>query len=110
MNDWYGKTPVDVACDPTLSTTAKAVYAVLAVHVDVRTNQCYPSWATLQRATGKSRATVYRALRELVDAGVVTIEARFHKGQQTSNLYTLIPRGEGVTGETPRGFTSDTQN
>lgn len=51
--------------------------------------QCWPSIDTLSLDTGLSRASVKRALRKLVERGLMT-KARQVKGHlQTSNFYVL---------------------
>lgn len=52
---------------------------------------CFPAVPTIGRELHISISTVKRAMRELVEAGYVTKESRFRKGNrgQTSNLYTL---------------------
>lgn len=85
---WLGTVSGQVAMDPDLSVTAKAVYLVLAVHADM-TGWSYPSVSRIAIALDKSRRVVFRALAELEEAGVVERQHRFIDGRQTSNQYVL---------------------
>ena len=108
---WHGKVPQELAYYAALSGSAAKVYLVLATHADRITGQCWVSKATMQRATGLSRATVTRAITELVDSGWVKREPRFREGHQTTNLYTLLSRRTGrLRNDTPRGLMGEPQN
>lgn len=89
-NAWFGNITTEVAFDPTVSVTAKAVYLVLACHADMETGECWVSNTTTARHLGVSRVTVVRAMNELCETGLVTRTPRFYKGQQSSNLITLV--------------------
>ena len=68
---------------------ARCVYAALCLH-DYGSHKVFPSEATLVKLSGVSRSKVYVALRELEEAGVITVEHRHAKsGVRQSNLYTL---------------------
>ena len=73
-----------------VSAQAIRLYAVLSRYAD-QTGHAYPSRKTL--ATGlnvRSKDTVDRALKELVDLGAVTVTTRYDQaGDQTSNAYTI---------------------
>jgi hypothetical protein len=86
---WLGHVSGAVALDPAISVTAKAVYLVLAVHAD-RHGFAFPSVTRIAVGIGRARSTVNLALNELVDAGVLRIERRWHEGRQTSNGYHLL--------------------
>lgn len=52
---------------------------------------CFPGVKTISRECNISPRTVQRALNDLVDAGFLKKESRFHEqGGQRSNLYTLL--------------------
>lgn len=49
---------------------------------------CWPSVKTLALASGASARTVQRAVKKLVEAGVITVEVRMRpNGSHTSNIY-----------------------
>jgi hypothetical protein len=76
--------------DTDMSCHAKLLLVVLSSYVNVRSQQCWPSHATLAGQCGVSVDTVQRALRELRDRGLVTWEQRTRRDTgQTSNLYSL---------------------
>ena len=68
---------------------ARAVY----MYLKDRTNKdgtCWPSIRTVARELHLSRATVYRALDDLCNAGLLTKENRWREnGGCTSNLYRI---------------------
>lgn len=90
IRPWFGNITTEVALNPAISTTAKAVYLVLAVHADLETGECWVLNSNIARHLGVHRATVIRCLNELVDAGALHRLPRFIDGQQRSNLYTLL--------------------
>jgi hypothetical protein len=59
-------------------------FLCLALHIDGEA-ECYPSIETIVRETGYSRATVCRALKELVELDFIEKEHRRHK----TTLYTV---------------------
>lgn len=68
--------------------------SVLIYLID-RSNQeltCFPAISTMAEQLHISASTVKRALRELVDGGYISKEARFREKNrgQSSNLYTLV--------------------
>lgn len=86
---WLGSVSGHVAMNPDISSTAKAVYLVLAVHAD-RDGFAFPSVTRIAVAVGKARSTVHAALTELQEAGVLRVEPRWVEGRQTSNGYHLL--------------------
>lgn len=80
-----------------ISANAVRMYGILARHADKDTRQCHPTRATLAQHLRTSRATVDRALDELVGIGAVTVKQRkSSKGDWTSNVYvvrTIPPTG-----------------
>ena len=77
--------------------------SVLIYLID-RSNQkltCFPAIPTMAEQLHISISTVKRALRELVDAGYISKDARFREKNrgQSSNLYTLILQDGKMEGE-----------
>jgi len=75
-----------------LGPTGIATYVALCRYAGNRSQECWPSMATLAEAIGvSSRTTVAKALERIEEAGLIRIEARYSDdGSQTSNLYTLL--------------------
>ena len=104
---WFAKVDADVIRDKTLSQTAKFIFTVLCTFADKEKRGCWPSNDKVAEAAGVSIPTLKRAYKELEARGVISREARFNAGQQTSS-YTLIvghnaPCYGGFTSEPPGG-------
>lgn len=94
-----------------ISPQAIRLYAVLRTYADNKTNESYPSRASLANDMKvASTRTVDAAIKELVGIGALKVTARrTDTGDQTSNLYTLIstaPRQVGVQ-NSARGGVAD---
>lgn len=87
--DWFGTVTGDVAHDPTISVTAKAVYLSLSIWRNQETNECFPSNKTIAAGLGVSERTVIRAIVELEQAGVVHRIPQFRDGRQVNSLTVL---------------------
>jgi hypothetical protein len=85
---WFGAVTADIALDPKIKPTAKAVYLVLVCYAD-QDGLCYPGIDTLSKHLGLTRRPVQDALRQLEEHGVLVTKSRFEDGRQTSNLYHL---------------------
>ena len=73
-----------------LSHRAKAVLFYLKDHAD-NEGKCWPGINTIAAGLNISRSTVKRALRELVETGVVEKEKRWRgNGSLSSNLYRVV--------------------
>src|SRR5262249_15748262 len=74
-----------------LDSTAKSVLVVLASHANTAF-QCWPSLATIARETGLRPCTVARALKRLVDLGLVQRKRRRIKNGKLhrTTLYTVL--------------------
>ena len=80
---------------------SKAVLVWLMSYANIETGQCFPSIATLARASGFSPKTVHRSIKWLEAQGYVSIEARRSPfGDKDTSIYTLIKLG-GVGSESP---------
>jgi hypothetical protein len=86
-----------------LSPTARHVALNLSTYMNQEGGGAWPSMATLADDTGRSRAVVKRAIRELRDAGFLTVESgggRRGDGGYVSNRYRAsFP--SGVVDEPP---------
>ena len=63
----FGIVSYDVITDPELSTNAKAIYTVLAVHCN-KQRTCFPSNGTIADLLNVSYSTIKRGIRELKEA------------------------------------------
>jgi len=70
-----------------LSRNAILVYVALASFTNRKDNKCYPSVSTLSKMIRLDRKYIYKAMTELVNAGLLVIEKR--RGR--TNIYELIP-------------------
>lgn len=67
-------------------------YCCIANHINGRHEEdgAFPSYGTIARETGISRASAIRAVRQLEASGLLTVtERQDAHGDRTSNLYTL---------------------
>lgn len=87
---WYCQVDIDVLRDPDLTTTDKAIYAVLCSFVNVNDRSGRPAVGTIAKASGCSKNTVRTALKNLTAKGVIEREERFYDGRQTSCVYTVV--------------------
>lgn len=106
------------AMEVTLAPATKMILVVLAWHAD-DDGVCWPSVSTIARKSGSSTRTVRRAIKTMVNQGVMEIRPGYERrGRQTSNTYRLSVdkapdnlsplgvtecQGEGDTGVTPGG-------
>lgn len=92
---------MSLAWDSDLPSTDKMVLLCLCNFAN-DTGDCWPSISTLVKKTGLSERTVQRAIRRLIDAGILTIKER----SGTSTNYRIHPRHIGtpvtVTPPSPR--------
>ena len=103
-----------LAALPNMTASTAKVLIALASHAGAD-GVCFPSQSRLQSMTGiKSRTTINKALRELEQLGVLTIEkaggGRSESGTYRSNLYRLtVQQGErfkGMNGSDSRSPTA----
>ena len=88
----FAPIPEQMLYESELSDGAVRVYGVLARH-GFDPSTCWPSRTRIASLTGKSEATVKRALRELREAGWIEAVGRVSgDGLQTSNGYHLRTR------------------
>lgn len=107
----YGVVDVAVLEDPEISTTAKAVYALLAGYTSAHDHSSVPSRGRLARSLKVNIKTVDRAREELRAHGVLTWTQRTDAaGDLTSCRYVLhhmgaprvvVSEGGPISGGTP---------
>ncbi|WP_280570142.1 helix-turn-helix domain-containing protein [Chromohalobacter sp. 296-RDG] len=77
------------AMEVTLAPATKMILVVLAWHAD-DDGICWPSVSTIARKSGSSTRTVRRAIKTMVNQGVMEIRPGYERrGRQTSNTYRL---------------------
>ncbi len=90
--------------DSHLATVGPSAFAVLVAimrHAD-KHGECWPSIATLSRATSLCRTAVKQAIVKLIDANLVTKHPRTNAaGDQDTNAYKLL-LGGGSFSDLPR--------
>ncbi|MDO6586834.1 helix-turn-helix domain-containing protein [Salipiger sp. 1_MG-2023] len=85
-----------VISDASLGAQAQVVAHVLAMrYANRHTAQCDPGLAELERATGRSRSTLKRAISELIDAGWITRVVGRGRGNRSG--YGFLTRARIVT-------------
>jgi Mn-dependent DtxR family transcriptional regulator len=77
-SDRFGIVSYNVITDPELSTNAKAIYTVLAVHCNKR-RTCFPSNGTIADLLNVSYSTIKRGIRELKDAKCINRNGKLIK-------------------------------
>jgi len=71
---------------------SKIVYMTLKKYINKDTNSCFVSKKRLIEECGISMSTLNKALKNLIESGVLKKEYRYRQNNsQTSNLYTLTP-------------------
>lgn len=74
-----------------IGVSAFAVYAILCRLADNESQDCFPSTTYLCGKTGLTPPTVRKAVKSLIDSGMIQVEQRYRDdGSQTSNLITLL--------------------
>jgi Mn-dependent DtxR family transcriptional regulator len=71
----FGIVDAEVLQDPSLSTTAKAVYSLLSTFAN-KNRVCFPSITHLSELLDVNRRTVERAIRELSNKNYVNKEGK----------------------------------
>lgn len=92
--------------DAGVSANAVRLFATIAAkYADRQTGEATPSRSALGECLGVSADTVDRAIKELVGAGALHVQARYDDvGDRTSNCYVLTfanPRGGRTDAHTP---------
>jgi len=84
-----------------------AVYSAIKRHLNQKTGDCFPSYATIARKLGIDRGTVIRYVKKLKELGYLSPHLRFKEdGSPTSNQYNF-DKGSGT--KQPRVMAQDNQ-
>jgi hypothetical protein len=80
--------------DADVGDSAAWLYAILALHADRETGECYPGMAKLAELAGKHKGNVKRMLRKLEAEGLIQTTRRASDfGDRDCNLYRLVGVG-----------------
>jgi hypothetical protein len=72
------------------------IYVAIKRHLNTKTGDCYPSYATIARKLHIDRSTVIRYVKKLKALGLISPELRFKEdGSPTSNQYNF-DKGSGT--------------
>lgn len=85
-----------------ISAHAVRIYAALQRFVNLPKG-AIPSRGTIAEKVRVSRATANRAIKELVDAGLITVEPRYREGTRERTSSRFILHGAGVVDKSKVG-------
>ena len=75
---------------PQIGTYGFTIYSVIKRHLNQKSGQCNPSYATIARKIGIDRGTVIRYVKKLKALGLISPDMRFKEdGSQSSNQYNF---------------------
>lgn len=91
-NDYgkFAQIPVSIARDPSLSSHAVRLYAIIWSYSDADDRDAHPGRKKFAAHMAISLDTVDRAMRELVEYGAIAVEPRFDGDRQTTNIYRIL--------------------
>ena len=77
---------------PQIGTYGFTIYSVIKRHLNQKSGQCNPSYATIARKIGIDRGTVIRYVKKLKALGLIAPDLRFKEdGSQSSHQYNFSP-------------------
>jgi len=77
---------------PQIGPYGFTIYIVIKRHLNQKSGQCNPSYATIARKIGIDRGTVIRYVKKLKALGLISPDLRFKEdGSQSSNQYNFSP-------------------
>ena len=80
---------------PRIGTYGYTIYSVIKRHLNQKSGQCNPSYATIARKIGIDRGTVIRYVKKLKALGLISPDLRFKEdGSQSSNQYNFSPAAD----------------
>jgi Helix-turn-helix domain len=75
---------------PQIGTYGFTIYSVIKRHLNQKSGQCNPSYATIARKIGIDRGTVIRYVKKLKALGLISPDLRFKEdGSQSSHQYNF---------------------
>jgi len=100
---------------PRIGTYGYTIYSVIKRHLNQKSGQCNPSYATIARKIGIDRGTVIRYVKKLKALGLISPDLRFKEdGSQSSHQYNFSPAApqddskQGSCAEPPPVVAEDT--
>ena len=80
---------------PRIGTYGYTIYSVIKRHLNQKSGQCNPSYATIARKIGIDRGTVIRYVKKLKALGLIAPDLLFKEdGSQSSNQYNFSPAAD----------------
>lgn len=76
--------------DESLKASDKSVYLVLSHFADNITGECFPSRNTLLKLSGMSDRTLRNAIKNLENAGYISVKSRYVSGGRATNSYKIL--------------------
>ncbi len=74
-----------------LKPSGLSIYLCLCRHADYDSNDCYPSYATIAKKCGLTRATVINHIKRLASLGYIEIKHNFDSnGDNASNTFFIL--------------------
>ena len=90
QDDWYAR----LASIPTLPASDLATGLTLMRHMSWKSRQAWPSLDTIAQLTGRNRTTVWRSIKRLKKAGLITA-IRVGRGRYAHNRYSFtLPKDD----------------
>ena len=78
-----------------IGTYGFTIYSVIKRHLNQKSGQCNPSYATIARKIGIDRGTVIRYVKKLKALGLISPDLRFKEdGSQSSHQYNFSPAAD----------------
>lgn len=87
---WFACVDIDVLEDDRLTPIEKIVFCLLCRFVNLGNRDCFPSVKKIAEKANCSEFSVQKALKKLVDLGLIERQERFINGRQTTSLYKII--------------------
>ena len=87
---WFACVDIDVVRDSSLSLTVRGIYSIICSYASITNRSCWPTLETLAKDAGTSKSTVQRALKELIDKGIIVRQDRFDEKRQISSKILIV--------------------
>jgi DNA-binding transcriptional regulator YhcF (GntR family) len=92
-----------VAARTDISPLHKIIAWALALHRNMNSDRCDPSYRGLAKAAGASESSAKRAIAEFERLGLIAVERTPGGAHDERNRYRLLMPAEGVSAVTPQG-------
>lgn len=103
----FGTVEKWVLTDPEISTSAKALYALICAYAGNK-GQSFPSTSLLSHQLSVSRPTLQKSINQLKDKLVISVEQKRSEGRFSHNVYSLLNQpSPTVAKNTDDGKTDD---